>query len=201
MAEIWRKDNLMSKYKYYLKKPKSEIVKDIFKGLAISGAVCVAATSPYFVVNLMRGIQSSTQYKKKKVYDTFYKLKQRGYINLQRRNNQIYISLTEEGKKRAGRFQIDSLEVKKSKKWDKKWRIVIFDIAQLKKLQRDIFRGKLKELGFIPLQKSVWVHAFPCRDEIALLREFFGLSEKEICLIVAESIENEDYLKGVFNLK
>jgi len=29
----------MSKYKYYFRKPKSEIVKDILKALALSGAI------------------------------------------------------------------------------------------------------------------------------------------------------------------
>ena len=113
---------------------------------------------------------------------------------------EIYISLTERGRKIAGRFQIDCLNINKPKKWDRKWRIVIFDISHLKNLQRNVFRGKLKELGFCPLQKSVWIHPFPCKDEIALLREFFGLSQKEIRLITAKDIENDSYLRKVFKL-
>lgn len=101
----------------------------------------------------------------------------------------------------AGRFQIDSLKIDKPKKWDKRWRIVIFDISHLKNLQRNTFRGKLKELGFYPLQKSVWIHPFPCKDEIELLREFFGLSQKEIRLITAENIEEAGFLKTIFKIK
>lgn len=47
----------MIKYKYYFKKPKSEIVKDILSWLAIAGAVYIAASSPYFTIRLLRDIK------------------------------------------------------------------------------------------------------------------------------------------------
>lgn len=190
----------MSKYKYYFAKPRSEIVKDIFKGLVIGGAICLAATSPYFAVNLLRSFKYSRKYKPKKTYDAFYNLKRQGYINIEKRNHQIYISLTKEGRKKAGKFQIDCLKINETKKWDRKWRIVIFDISHLKTLQRNAFRSKLREFGFHLLQKSVWAHPFPCKDEITLLRDFFGLSQKEIRLITAENIENDNFLRTIFKL-
>lgn len=190
----------MSKYKYYFRKPKSEIVKDILSWLAIAGVVSIAATSPYFAINIVKALKKAKKYNKKRIYDTFYKLRKQGCISIQSRNHQIYITLTKEGKKKAGRFQIDSLKINKPKKWDKKWRIVIFDIVQLKSLQRNIFRGKLKELGFSPLQKSVWFHPYQCKDEIELLREFFGLTKKEIRLITAENIEEDTSFQKIFRL-
>jgi len=78
---------------------------------------------------------------------------------------------------------------------------VIFDIAQLKKIYREAFRGKLKELGFHPLQKSVWIYPFDCRAEIDLLKDFFGLTEKEIRIIIAEDIGEDDKIKEFFKLR
>ncbi|MFH1462557.1 MAG: hypothetical protein ABIG08_02625 [bacterium] len=190
----------MNKYKYYFRKPKSEITKDIFKWLAIVGAVYIAASSPYFIHNLIKNFKNGRKYQKKKVYDTFYKLYKQGCITMTKKNHQIYISLTKKGKERAGRFQIDSLKINKPKKWDEKWRLAIFDISQLQNLKRNAFRGKLKELGFRPLQKSVWICPYKCEDEIGLLREFFGLDKREVCLITAETIENEKFLRKIFNL-
>jgi len=92
----------------------------------------------------------------------------------------------------AGWLQIDALKIKHPQKWDTKWRLVIFDISHLKKKYREAFRGKLKELGFWYLQKSVWLHPFECRDEIALLRDFFGLTKNEVRLITAEDIERDE---------
>jgi len=119
---------------------------------------------------------------------------------MEKKNHQIYISLTEKGKKKAGWLQIDSLKIKRPKKWDGKWRLVIFDISQIKKLYREAFRGKLKELGFYPLQKSVWIYPFDCRAEIELLKEFFGLSDKELRLIVTEDIGEDNKLQQLFKL-
>ena len=190
----------MSKYKYYFRKPRSEIIKDVLSWLLTAGVVVIAATSPYFITSLAKSFKNKRlrRYKRKKISDAFYRLRKEGCVEIAKRGHQIYISLTEKGRKKAGWLQIDSLKIKRPKKWDGKWRIVIFDIAQLKKLYREAFRGKLKELGFYPLQKSVWIHPFNCSDEIELLKYFFGLSEKEIRLIVAEDIGQDDWLKKIF---
>jgi DNA-binding transcriptional regulator PaaX len=190
----------VGKYKYYFRKPKSEIVKDILRYLLVAGMIYVAASSPYFTIRLLREIKKWKKYPRKKLSSAFYRLKKQGCLKIEMKNRQIYISLTEKGRKKAGWLQIDALKIKKSKKWDGKWRIVIFDISQLKKFYREAFRGKLKELGFYPLQKSVWVIPYPCQDEIELLKDFFGLTEKEVRVIVAENIGKDDQLKKFFML-
>jgi len=188
------------KYKYYFKKPKSEIVKDILNWLAMAGAISIAATSPYFLINLIRSIPRWGSYKGRNVSNAFRRLQKQGCLKMEKRGHEIHISLTEKGKKLAGWLQIDALKIKKPKKWDREWRIVVFDISQLKRVYRDAFRGKLKELGFHLLQKSVWIHPFNCRDEIELLRTFFGLSEKEMRLISTRNIGSDDYLREVFKI-
>ena len=190
----------IKKYKYYFKKPKSEIAKDILHWLFVAESVAIAATSPYFLVNILKGFKNLKKYPRKKVYDNFYYLRKHGFIEINQKGHQIYIKLTKEGRRKAGLFQVDDLKIKKPKKWDGKWRIIIFDIAQLKKIYREALRGKLKELGFYLLQKSVWVYPFDCRAEIELLRDFFGLSEDEIRLILAEDIGCDKKLKKIFEL-
>lgn len=192
------------KYKYYFRKPRSAIIKDVLFWLAMSGAILIASQSPYFGLNLTRAFkkaQGSKKYKNKALHNAFYRLLKEDCIDLSRKNHQLYIALTEKGKEKANWYQIDSLEIKRSKDWDNKWRVVIFDISQPQLIKREAFRGKLRKLGFYQLQKSVWIHPFDCRDEIELLREFFGLGKKDIRLIVAESIEDSIALKKVFGLR
>ncbi len=193
----------IKKYKYYFRKPKSAIVRDVFKTLAIAGAVCIAGNSPYFWLNLYKELLGLglKKYPKKKIKDVFYNLKKQGYLEFKYKGNQLYVYLTEKGKEKAGWLQIDSLKISRPKKWDRQWRIVIFDISQLKKTYREAFRGKLKELGFLPLQKSVWIYPFDCRAEIEVLRKFFGLSEKEVRLIVARNIGDDKALLQQFGLR
>jgi len=190
----------MTKYKYYLKKPKSEIIKDILKILILSGMICIAVSSPYFGTNLIKGFKRLKRYNKKKVYNAFYRLRKDGSIRIKSQKGQIYISLTEKGKKKAGWLQIDALKIKKPKKWDRKWRLVAFDISQPRLIYREALRGKLKELGFYLLQKSIWIHPFDCKDEINLLRDFFGFSEEEMRLIIADKIGDDKELKQIFKL-
>jgi DNA-binding transcriptional regulator PaaX len=190
----------MGIYKYYFKKSKSEIAKDVMKLLLISGAMIIAASSPYFIRNVLKYNKNWEKYPKIKIANTFSNLRRRGFINIEKRGNQIYIHLTKEGRKKAGLFQINSLKIKKPKRWDRKWRIAIFDISQLKKLYREALRGKLKELGFYKLQKSIWIHPFDCKDELDLLRDFFGLSEDELRIIIAENIGSDTKLKQYFKL-
>ncbi len=190
----------LGKYKYYFKKPKSEIAKDIIYWLMVAGAVYIAAGSPYFIRSVIHQYRGRKKYSYKRVYDTFYHLRRRGMIEFKEEGKQIYIRLTDEGKKKAGYMQINDLKIKEPKKWDRKWRLVIFDITELKRGHREGFRGKLKELGFSYLQRSVWLHPFDCEAEIRLLRNFFGLGQEDLRLIVAEKIEDDSALRERYHL-
>jgi len=190
----------LKKYKYYFRKPRSEIVKDIFSLLLASGVILIAASSPYFVRSILKNFNKLGKYSKKRIDNTFYNLKKQGLIKIESRNHQIYVSLTNEGRRKAGIFQINNLKIKKPKKWDKKWRIAMFDISENKKIRREALRGKLKELGFYQLQKSVWVYPYDCQSEIELLKDFFNLSQKEIKIVVAEKVSDDRELKEFFQL-
>lgn len=190
----------IGKYSYYFKKPKTEIIKDILYWLMMAGTIYIAASSPFFVRNLLKSYQKWKKYPRKKVYDTFYRLKNQGLIKIEERGPQIYIKLTDKGRKKAGFFQINDLKIKKPAIWDRKWRLVLFDIIELKKTHREAFRGKLKELGFYPLQKSVWVHPFDCVAEIELLQDFFGLNKKDLRLIITSEIGEDKEPKKYFKL-
>ena len=190
----------ISGYKYYFRKPRSEIVKDILSWLFVGGSVVLAATSPYFVHNLLFGKKRFRKYTKRAISTAFDRLRRSGAISIESRNKQIYISLTPEGKKKAGVFQINDFKIKIPRQWDKKWRLLTFDIAHKRKILREALRGKLKQLGFRQFQKSIWIHPFDCRVEIALLKVFFGLTDKEVQLIIAENIGSEEAWRRIFRV-
>lgn len=95
--------------------------REILKYLLLTGAVYFAASSPYFALSLIKHIPRLRQFKKKNLYSTFYYLKKKGLIEIKQEGNDAQIFLTTEGKKRAGKYQINDLEIEKPKKWDKKW--------------------------------------------------------------------------------
>lgn len=171
----------------------------------MAGAIYVAASSPYFAFylarNLGRVLGKKRILKKKdpRFENAFYYLKRKGYLNVEQRGHQVHISLTGKGRKRAGRYLIDDLTIKKPKKWDGKYRIIIFDIPNITNIIRNVLREKLKELGFYCLQRSVWICPSDCKKEVALLREFFGLSTKQLRLIIGK-IEDDAPLRKFFRL-
>jgi len=111
----------------------------------------------------------------------------------------VSIVLTEKGKKQAEKYQINDLAIERPKKWDKKWRVVIFDIPSSSRTIRDAFRRKLKELGFYPLQKSIWVYPYSCKKEVELLRDFFGLNRKQLQLLEVINLDAERFLRKQFD--
>ena len=159
---------------------KKELTKKILKGILVAGGIMIAATDSKFAYKILPKLIKYAKYKlndkkdKKKIYDTFYNLKRKNLIHFENRHGQVYISLTAEGKEKAGKYQIDDLEIKKPKKWDEKWRILIFDVLDKQKLKREALRGKIKELGLYQIQKSVWIYPYDFKNEMDLLRSFFN---------------------------
>jgi len=109
------------------------------------------------------------------------------------------IMLTEKGKRWALTYKIETMHILIPKKWDKKWRIVMFDIPERLKKTRDVFRIHLRSMGFLELQRSVFIHPYPCIDEIEYVVEHYNIG-KHVRFIVADSIDNEQYLKRRFDI-
>lgn len=87
----------------------------------------------------------------------------------------IMMTLSEKGKITASKFYPDDLSIPIPKSWDKRWRILTYDIPHKKRVARDALRLKLKELGFKEWQKSVFIYPYPCKKEIDFVIEFFDL--------------------------
>ncbi|MFN3995988.1 MAG: hypothetical protein ACK4GR_05620 [bacterium] len=109
------------------------------------------------------------------------------------------LTLTENGKKRFLAYNFEKLKFKKQNKWDGYWRIVIFDIPEKLKKERNALSQKLKFAGAYPLHKSVFVYPYDIKDEIDFLIEFLNL-RKYVRFIIAKEIDNELHLKKIFDL-
>jgi len=119
----------------------------------------------------------------------------------QKENNDgsLTIVLTENGKRKALTYQIDEMKIKKAQKWDKKWRIVLFDIPEKKKKIREAIRHHLKNFNFFEYQKSVFVQPYDCKNEIEYIIEFYNI-RKYVRFIIADSLDNELHLINHFKL-
>ena len=107
------------------------------------------------------------------------------------------VKITEQGRQKILKYNLDDMEIKR--KTDGKWRVIIYDVANLKRYQRDIFRDMLQKLQFLRLQESVYLTPFVCDNEIQYLREVFEIGNEVLVLKVKE-IENEDVYKKYFGI-
>ena len=85
----------------------------------------------------------------------------------------------------------------KKQKWDGLWRIIIFDISEDKKTDREALRQKLKRFGFYHLQKSVFVFPYDCEKEITALADFF-LANDSIEYITAKTLGSKEVAIKIF---
>jgi DNA-binding transcriptional regulator PaaX len=131
----------------------------------------------------------------KRSYYGFKNLEHRGLIRI-------------EGKKykftKNGRDWLEKSKIKyfwlAQKKWDKKWRIIMFDIPESMHNERNWLRRKLINLGFYMLQKSIFVFPYECSEE---LNELCRNAEirKYVDILVANSLgRKEGEIKKHFQL-
>jgi len=108
--------------------------------------------------------------------------------------------LTRKGKKQARVLYLlgNSINFKNPKKWDGKWRVVLFDIPEKDRIFRNILREHLYTLKFFKLQHSVFVSPYPLEKQIAELADLY-LAESYVRIITATKIDKETKLKKHFS--
>ncbi len=107
------------------------------------------------------------------------RLREQGFVELIS-NNELSLRLTDSGKDRALWEKVKIGD----EKWDGKWRLVIWDVPEKRRVARDSLRYKLKQLGFTQWQKSVWASKINCTK---LLRDFIRKVGIEDWVMVIES--------------
>ena len=122
------------------------------------------------------------RYKKSNFLQTVSRNLKTGDIEKVAKNGKVYLRLTFAGKTKVYRdFSILSL----TKKWNRHWVIVVFDIEEKTKTVRNRFRGKLKSLGFGMLQKSIWISPLPMGEDMKEIIETIGLSKQAFVMEVS----------------
>ena len=175
-----------------MKERYGEIAKQILVAIGVAGVVVLAAAAPGVLYAAKLFDKGQGRFRKKdrtqKTSQAIRRLQKNRLLIIKEKKGKFVVELTREGKRKFKEIQFERLQIIKPPQWDKKWRIVIFDIPDKSfKRARDVLRGKLKEWEFYPLQKSVWVCPWPCENEIQLVAELYGIAPY-VNIVVAEKI-------------
>ena len=179
-----------------------ETIGDWIIWLATMGVVF---TSPFGAVAIIGSLREELMkrkaFKEKEINSrtlsqAIYYAKKRKLIEFKKEGVKTIMVLTEKGKKRKLKYEWEHMKIGRPEKWDGKWRLLMFDIPEKHKGIREGFREKLKKLGLIQFQKSVWIYPYQCENELDFVAEALGIGKYMQLLTVW--IENDRKLRDEF---
>lgn len=182
----------------------SRVLSFLGTGAVLSLSLFVAPTAimlakPFLDEKRRQQREEWKQFNPRYLRRTVNRLKQQKLVRVEERDGQQIVVLTQNGKRRILKYSLDELTIEKPKTWDGRWRLVIYDVPKNKKYLRDVFRGTLKNLGFYPLQESVWLYPYPCEPQVTFLREYYDVGS-EVVYVVATTLEDDSHYKTFFGL-
>ena len=171
----------------------------ILSAVGLTGILAVMMIAP----NVFQAIPHLTGNKHKFGYrarTAAGRLAQKGYVRFVERSGAKYIEITENGRRAlAFEQQKVTLRARTKKRWDGRWRMVVFDIPEKRRSIRVRLRTTMQGMGFMRLQNSVWVFPHDCEEVITLLKAELRVGKDALYAIV-EKIENDKPIKEHFKL-
>lgn len=172
---------------------KRVLTRDVLKVIAVGGLLIGSAFAPALPMAAGVVVKAWKDINKKDLGRIIKRLEKQEMIKMQELSDgKIKVIITDKGKKRLLEYDFENIELK-HKKRDGVWRLVIFDIPEVKRNARDVFRRKLLQLGLIRLQDSVFASAYPCGDEVDFLCHYLDISDY-ITLVSLNKIERGEKL-------
>lgn len=166
--------------------------RDVLRVIATGGIVISAAVIPPLPMIILEAYKTWKDINRSEFGQIVKRLQKQELIAIREKDGKVAIEITDKGKRRLLEYDFENIE-RKAKKRDGKWRLIIFDIPEHKKRNRDAFRKKLIQLDCIRLQDSVFASAFPCKDEIDFLANYLDISDY-ITLLSLDKIERGEDL-------
>ncbi len=182
-----------------INKRNATIKKAVLGAVALAGVLSVAAIAPAVLpaIEQLQGKKRKSLYQRLAVDTARRRLVDKGLIEYDGRG---FLKLTRLGKEELAKLEASEYKIKIPKRWDEKWRVIIFDIKEERRSLRSRIRRTVLALGFRRLQDSVWIFPYDCEDLMTLLKADFKIG-KDLLYLIVEKIENDKPIKDLFGLK
>lgn len=100
------------------------------------------------------------------------------------------VRLTPAGRKKLASIELTSGTLPLPATWDGRWRMVILDLPEDRKSEREALRYLLKKAGFACVKNTVWVSPYPFEHLFINLKKDLGLST-EMIVLTTDTIDEE----------
>lgn len=104
--------------------------------------------------------------------------------------NQSFVRITKKGKSKLNTLRLLSEDSLVPVSWDGMWRIILLDLPENRKNERESLRYLLKKAGFVCLKNSAWISPFPFEHLFTNIKKDLGL-KTEMMIFVTEFIDEE----------
>ncbi len=101
-----------------------------------------------------------------------------------------YLRITPVGKKKLASLELTDGTMPVPAAWDGKWRVVLLDLPEARKNERESLRYLLKKAGFICLKNSAWISPYPFEHLFTNIKNDLGLTT-EIMILTTDSLDIE----------
>ncbi|MFA6586204.1 MAG: hypothetical protein WCS86_03545 [Candidatus Paceibacterota bacterium] len=123
-----------------------------------------------------------------------------GCIEMIKSDNKNYIKLTKKGKNKLNSIRLEGEEALVPNTWDGLWRIIIIDIPEERKSEREALRYLLKKANFTCIKNTVWISPLPYEHLFTNIKKDLGLGT-ELMIIVTDKIDEETKLAFLKSIK
>ncbi len=113
-----------------------------------------------------------------------------GLIEAFNSEHKQYFRLTIDGKQKLNNIALEAEGGLVSTKWDGYWRMILLDLPEDRKSEREALRYLLKKAGFICIKNSVWISMYPFEHLFTNIKKDLGLTT-EMMIIVTDKIDKE----------
>ena len=172
-----------------------ELQKLVLETVKLAGILSISLVAPNVIKAMYKMGLISNKRQGEIINSSASKLAKKGLLKF----NGKYYELTIEGGKKLRQLELRGYKLARPKKWDRKWRVIIFDIPEKNKRVREQIRNLFISAGLFRLQDSVWVYPYDCEDVIGLLKTDFGVG-KDVLYMIVDEIENDKHLREEFRL-
>ena len=123
-----------------------------------------------------------------------------GYVKMIQSDNKSYLKLTKKGKKKLNCIKLEGSGVLVPTAWDGLWRIIILDIPEERKNEREALRYLLKKADFTCIKNTVWISPHPYEHLFTNIKKDLGLGT-ELMIIVTDNLDEETSLAFLESIK
>ena len=119
-------------------------------------------------------------------------LVENGYAEIHSSENKKFVRITKKGRSKLNSIKLEAEDALVPGGWDGKWRIILLDLDEGRKNERESLRYLLKKAGFVCVKNTVWISPYPYEHLFMNIKKDLGLST-EIMIIVTDKIDTETH--------